>query len=592
MENYNIQTVDKIHTKYVNFKKIASRRLYSYLELLYYFRPRYLMCFGYGILGGLGMTPFNFIPFFIVSVFSIIRLCDFAKNAKESYFIGLWYFYGFSLIVFYWIPFSMLTDIKYYGLFPIVLLLMPFVYAIPHALMFMIYKEVSYYTNAIERVMFFASVWCIFEYIRAFTFVAFPWGLTGYAMMFSSSIFQFASVIGVYGFSVFLVFFASSVHLIFLNGDGYVYYGYLRYIFTFLIAMILMFVYGFFVLKFTKTQYQDNVMLRVVQAGIKQTGDKTADERFDILNSHKTLTTSQSMDKITHIIWPESSVEFSIYQNEWVSHYLQQMLSPNQILIAGSMRIEELSNSQNNNHIDNIKLYNTMSMLNGKGQQTYYDKHFLVPYGEFVPFRNVMPFLKSLTGDGIDYSAGKSVRVFKILNSPPFIPLICYESAFSGKLPVYTSFIKQDENGVNKVIKERAQWMIHITNDGWFGFTSGPFQHFQMSRARAIEYGMPVVRAANTGITAIIDANGRVLQKIKLNKIGIINSPLPVASKNETPFSIFGNLPALILVLLIFSFLFIHYAINKHYRKIIPLTTKVFDLLDKARGRQRDKRGD
>lgn len=590
--------------RYSKFKKYASTRLYNYLEFLYYFKNRYLLCFLFGVLGGVGMTPFNIFPCFVFSIFSIIRLCDFCNNAKKCFFAGVCYFFGLSLIVFYWIPFSLLTDKHYFYLFPFALVLLPFAYALLHAPMFALYKEVSYYTNAVERVLFFPAVWCIFEYIRSFTFLAFPWALSGYTMMFSMKIFQFASIIGVFGFSVFIMFFASACQLIFLDGDGYKYYGYLRYILTLFAIMLLMYLFGWFATsgRARQQKFEPNVILRVVQGGQKAFAYKNELQRERALANYKQITQSSPATNVTHIIWPESAVEFSVYQNEGVANILQNMLTSGQILLTGSVRIEEeaLSNyltetsesAEGIDNINNLKIYNTMSMIDSLGRQTYYDKHYLVPFGEFIPFKNLIPFLQAITGGGIDFSRGKELRVYKLINTPSFLPLICYEIAFSGKFPFYSSIAYKNENGIERIKRERLRWIVNITNDAWFGYTSGPFQHFQMARARAVEYGVSVVRAANTGISGIIDPHGKVIKKINLNKTGFFDSPLPSPLESETIFSIVGNLPAIILVLVIFTSLIIHYLINKHYKKLIPLTTQLFNAIDKACGNTRDKRGD
>ena len=596
MNENNLSSYQKLLIFYQNFKKTSSKKLYSYLEFLYYFRPRYLLCFIFGVLGGFGMTPFNILPFFIISIVSIIRLTDFAKNTKEAIFVGIFYSYGMGLVLFYWIPFAMLTDKMYYLLFPIAFLLTPLLYALFQSLIFFIYKEISYYTNAVERVMCFSSLWCLFEYIRSFTPINFPWALAGYTMMFSNSIFQFSSIIGVFGFSVFILFFSSGFHLIFLDGDGDRYYSYLRYILTTLITLLAMFVYGYLIKLYKEEGLQDKTIVRLVQGGVKAKSYKTGDERKQSLKIYKDITLSEKTDHITHIIWPESAVEFSIYQNDGVSNILKNILNDGQILITGSMRIEEQDLKNNyfkndENNINNFKIYNTMSMIDSTGRQTYYDKHFLVPFGEYIPFKRIIPFLKSITGDGIDFSNGKETRVYKLINTQSFIPLICYEIAFSGKLPIYSSNIYKKESG-ERIYRERAKWIINITNDAWFGYTSGPFQHYQMSIARAIEYGIPVVRVANTGISAIIDPYGKVTHKIGLNKVGFIDAPIPKALKDETIFAIFGNIPSLIFISVIFLSLFIHYLLNKYYKKIIPITTQIFNIVDKIQDNKRDKRGD
>jgi len=157
-------------------------------------------------------------------------------------------------------------------------------------------------------------------------------------------------------------------------------------------------------------------------------------------------------------------------------------------------------------------VWNSLEAIDGNGRiVATYDKAHLVPFGEYVPLRSVLPINK-ITPGTTDFSAGDGRRTIAIPGVPPFSPLICYEAIFPGAV-------------ANE--QERPQWLLNITNDAWYGYTSGPFQHLATARVRAIEEGLPLVRDGNNGISAVFDAYGREMQRRDLDAIGVLDAPLP-----------------------------------------------------------------
>ncbi len=577
--------VTTLMQSYQDFKQFAGAKLYKFLEFIYYFKPRALLAFLIGLCCALGHPPFKLFPCFVIGIVAIIRLIDFCQNRKDAFIYGVCFFYGLALGLYYWISFSLFVDWHYYILIPVALAVLPLAYALPHALMFVIYKDVSNYTNATQRVAFFAFIWCFFEYLRSFLIIKFPWALTGYVLSFSKSMLQISSVIGTFGLSVYVMLFASFMHLILLNGDGDAYYRYLRYILSFVLSFICLFVYGFTTLSQNKTSFRDDVNLRLVQGGIKTAvyyGSNTKQSSTDV---YEQMTKTDGLENITHIIWPESAVEHSVYENPFINSRLASGLLDGQILLTGSLRVEEQLNTDMSS---NLKLYNTITMLNSDGKEAYYDKHFLVPFGEYIPFRRFMPFANNITNGAVDFTPGESMRVYQLYNTPAFLPLVCYEIGFSGSFPIYSKTKYKDIYGIERIKKTRLEWIVNLTNDAWFGYSSGPFQHFEMTRLRAIEYGVPVVRAANSGITAIIDPYGRIVKKLGLGKKGVIDCELP-KSRDLTVFSTLGNTPAVIIVCLavfVFIILALH---NRFAKKINPIITMAAVKIDKSLGRTNKK---
>ncbi len=183
------------------------------------------------------------------------------------------------------------------------------------------------------------------------------------------------------------------------------------------------------------------------------------------------------------------------------------------------------------------RFWNSLRVLEREGTvAAQYDKHHLVPFGEYVPFGDLAGDWFGVTAfasqAGNTYSAGTGPAVLNLGRMGKVLPLICYEAVFPG--------------GVNSA-PERADWILQITNDAWFGVWTGPFQHAAQARLRAVEQGLPLVRVANTGVTEVVDARGRVVAGLPFGTIGALDAALPGALP-PTPYSRFGEGPYLLLL--------------------------------------------
>ena len=219
---------------------------------------------------------------------------------------------------------------------------------------------------------------------------------------------------------------------------------------------------------------------------------------------------------VTHVIWPESAVSFLININERARTQLMPAIRQGAVLITGAMRgVDEKDRS----------VANSLVVLDDLTDiKAIYDKAHLVPFGEYTPLRGILPLDKFVPFDS-DIVAGPGPKTIRIDKAPVAGPLVCYEAIFSGEV-------------VEK--KRRPQWMIHVTNDGWYGLSAGPHHHFAMAQTRAVEEGLPLVRSANTGISGVIDPYGRIWGSLGLDETGVVDSPLPRAI-SPTPFSQYGN---------------------------------------------------
>jgi apolipoprotein N-acyltransferase len=268
-------------------------------------------------------------------------------------------------------------------------------------------------------------------------------------------------------------------------------------------------------------------MLRLVQPNIDQTSKWEAERRRRNIVDQMTMSVGNPKDDITHIIWSETAITYSLANDSALRRALARIVPPGGLLLSGAMR-----RSGNGGQ---MRIWNSLHALNPSGQiRGTYDKFHLVPFGEYVPFRSLFSFSK-LTQGRTDFSSGPGLRTLELLGLPPVGPLICYEVIFPGRVT---------EPG------KRPAWLLNVTNDAWFGTSSGPYQHFASVRLRTVEEGLPAVRVANTGISAVIDSYGRVLDRLGLNRAGVIDSPLPRPAEVRTLYSRIGNwvIPILIAI--------------------------------------------
>jgi apolipoprotein N-acyltransferase len=212
---------------------------------------------------------------------------------------------------------------------------------------------------------------------------------------------------------------------------------------------------------------------------------------------------------------------------------IADLLPKGTVLITGSVRVPDDTPAG----VPIRRAYNSIYVIDHDGSVlSVYDKTHLVPFGEYLPFQNWMERLgfAQLTKLQGGYIAGTQRRPLDIPNAPRALPLICYEAIFPGNVA---------ERG------DRPDWIVNLTNDGWFGISTGPYQHLQQARLRAIEEGLPVVRAANTGISAVIDPLGRIVAQLGLGIEGVLDANLPEAIA-PTIYARFANIPAAIMVVI------------------------------------------
>jgi apolipoprotein N-acyltransferase len=269
------------------------------------------------------------------------------------------------------------------------------------------------------------------------------------------------------------------------------------------------------------------IWFRIVQPSIPQTLKWEPGAAEGNLRRLLRLSAAPAPRPVTAILWPEAAAPFLLERDARVRREIAAIVPERGYLITGALRANPLPGPV-------TQLWNSVEALNANGDVVArYDKAHLVPFGEYLPFRDALPF-KKVTAGAIDLSAGPGPRTIALPGLPPLAATICYEAIFPGAT-------------INE--RERPEWILNLTNDAWYGRSSGPFQHLANARTRAVEEGLPMVRVANNGISAVIDSVGRVRVRINLDTIGYADVALPAAG-GRTPYSRVGDWALVALLLL------------------------------------------
>jgi apolipoprotein N-acyltransferase len=286
-----------------------------------------------------------------------------------------------------------------------------------------------------------------------------------------------------------------------------------------------------------------NVKLRIMQPNLDQDARFNYSAKAQVMQKYLTLSDRASGPQSTGVrdvnilIWPESAFPFFLTREGDAMAQIADLLPKGTVLITGAVRAPDLPPGTRV-----TRAYNSIYVIDHDGSVlSVYDKLHLVPFGEYLPYQDLMEKLGfvQLTKVQGGFIPGLRRRTMEIPNAPRVLPLICYEAIFPGSVASHD---------------DRPGWIVNLTNDGWFGISTGPYQHLQQVRVRAIEEGLPVVRAANTGISAVIDPLGRTVARLGLGIEGVLDSSLPSAI-SPTVYARTGDIPAATIVIVALLFI-------------------------------------
>jgi apolipoprotein N-acyltransferase len=520
-----------------------------HLIVLSYGWRRWLIAFAAGAVSAAAMAPLGFWPILFVTLPVLVWLIDGAgagewRGLISAAVTGWWFGFGYFLAGLYWIGFAFLVDAPTFGwLLPFAVIGLPAGLAIFTA--FGVTLARLLWTRGALRLLALAVALTASEWLRGHVLTGFPWNALGYALTSPLALAQNAALIGIWGLTFLAVaIFASPATLFDDRSES----RWPRLPLMLAAAVLVVLAgYGTVRLARTPTEFVAGVHLRIMQPNLQQ------DVRFNYAAKQQVLDRYIGLSArpagpaggggdVTHLIWPESAFPFFLTRERDALAQIARLLNGSTVLITGSVRLVEPVTPPE------LTVYNSIYVLDSDGLiAATYDKLHLVPFGEYLPFQRFLESLglQQLTKQRGGFSAGDRRRLLLIPGAPPAVPLICYEIIFPGEVGAHPAL--QGDGARSTAAAARPGWMINVTNDGWFGNSSGPYQHLQQARVRAIEEGLPLVRAANTGISAVVDPLGRIIEKLPLGAEGVIDArlPQPIA---PPPYTRTGDMPAAMMI--------------------------------------------
>ncbi|WP_200343915.1 apolipoprotein N-acyltransferase, partial [Rhodovibrio sodomensis] len=481
----------------------------------------------------LALPPVYLVPLMVPAVAGLLWLTAGTARVRTAFWVGWAFGLGHFTAGLYWIGIAFFVNAaRHAWMMPFAVLGLAAGLAIFKGLMLAGLRALPLWdrpgstAQAWGRVLALAALWTLAEWVRGQILTGFPWNLAATVWGFWPAAQQAAALVGAWGLSLLTVLAAGLPALLGWTGSR-------RAAWTgagAALAVVMLVVGGGLVrlqaAPAVGADVHDGVRLRLVQPGIPQHLKWRDDLRLQHLRKHVELTRRPSFDSRTHVIWPETAIPYFLSRRPDLRQLLARAAPTDGALLTGAPRMAKRGGRR--------VYHNSLLALGPEGRTLgHYDKVHLVPFGEYVPLREYLPFPK-LTQGSSDFTPGDGHAAMHIDGLPPFSALICYEVIFP-----------------REVVKPgtRPAWLLNVTNDAWFGVSSGPYQHLASARLRAIEQGLPLVRAANTGISVIVDPWGRTLQRLGLQRVGILDGPLPQAIQGGTPYARWGDLPALALVL-------------------------------------------
>ena len=440
---------------------------------------------------------------------------------RGAFGIGWWFGVGHFTAGFHWIGHSFLVPPATFAwLMPAAIGGMAMGLALFPALACLLAWRLG--TGPIGRTVWLIAGWSLTEWLRGHVLTGFPWNLIASVWAFDAAPLQITALIGAYGLGLLTLPFALLPVLAIGHGRA----G-RRLALAGLLSPVLLWGYGLWRLHGAPDPDTDRVpgiRLRLVQPNIAQ----EAKWRRELLDAHiaalllgtgrEPVPTAPDATRV--VIWPETALPFDPIRDETRRRTIAGALGPRDVLLSGAIRLA-FDDGQRLRAVWNSLL----AITPDGGVAAGYDKTRLVPFGEYVPLKNWLP-IRKMTAGRVDFSPGRGIRTIAVRGIPPFSPLICYEGIFPA--------------GVTEA-GNRPHWLLNITNDAWFGDSAGPHQHLAATRLRAIEEGLPLVRVANTGISAVYDAHGRTRARLDPMEAGAIDTVLPVRLSGSSLYSEWGD---------------------------------------------------
>jgi len=485
--------------------------------------------FAAGTVSALGFAPLEFFPALLLGFAALLLLLDGADESHHrlrAAFVSGWSFgFGQFLIGLHWIGYAFLVDPSAH------------LWQMPFALVFLtaglaLFVGIAaalalyFWQDGAARLLIFAVFYAAGEWLRGHLFTGFPWNLPAYSWGASLPVMQSLSLLGAYGLSFLTILLGASLAEFCSPPKAW------RMPVIMLVLFGVIGVGGAARLVSHPTQMVPGVALRIVQPDIPQTEKYTRSlmaRNWGRLLDLSVAPATPGLGQPTHIVWPEAAPPFVLSRAPFALDEIALLTGQRRTLITGATRLAP----------DNSSAFNSLFIFSpGDAAPQVYDKFHLVPFGEYVPFANILNRIgiTKLTEGQEGFATGDGPHTYQLRGAPAVTPLICYEIIFPGA-------VTSHQNGGG----QRPGWFVNVTDDSWFGPWAGPYQHLLIARARAIEEALPVARAANTGISAVIDPYGRITAQLGIGKMGVIDARLP-RSAPPSPYARYGDWMFLLLL--------------------------------------------
>ncbi len=490
-----------------------------------------------GVSASLALPPADIWPGVFIAFTTLVLLLDGveqqALSRRQKFRAGFacgWLFgFGYFVVSLYWIGAAFLVEAdKFALLMPLAVAALPagigLFWGLATGLAILVWRP------GLARILVLAVIFTLVEWLRGWVLTGFPWNTIGYTSAGMGGIDQLAAFTGLYGVTFFVLVSAMAPALLFSRQKDF--------------AMAALLATSFFGLWFAGNAFQASntrpatgPVIRVVQPNIdqKKKWDKAYRaeniETYFRLSAIEPVVETDDSKPYDALIWPESALPLLFDENLTLQGRVASLLPTGSVLIMGALRRQREITADGGKN----QFFNSVQAISSDGQiLATYDKFHLVPFGEYLPGEKwLTPLgLRKIVALPGGFTSGPGPRTLKVGTLPPFSPLICYEIGFPGQIV---------DPG------NRPEWIVNVTNDGWFGKTAGPYQHLAQARFRAIEQGLPVIRAANTGISAIIDPTGNIIDSLELGTAGVIQARLP-ARLATTVYARFGELAAILQI--------------------------------------------
>ena len=504
--------------------------------MLSYGWRRVLLLLVAGALAALSVPPLFVLPALFVALPILVWCLDGAERVRglrrlfsPAFLVGFWFGLGYFTAGLHWLgtaflqeggPFVLLMPLGVVGLAAVLALFWASGTAIAHLM----------WSSGAIRIVTLATCLAAAEWLRGHLFTGFPFNLVGYALTANDEMMQLASVIGVYGLTFVALLIGSTPALIWPADER----GLVARLLPFFLAMTAIagqVGYGSWRLGATEVVERDDMKVRLVQPVILAHTDWALGDPAHIIDRLTSLSETRltpadpGLVGVTHLVWPESVFPFFLTRQPEALARIARMLPPGVTLLTGAPR-EQLG--PDGAPLGDNPGFNSILAIDHQGEIVgSYDKSHLVPFGEYLPFADFWRLfgIRQFVPGSSGWAPGDGRRLMNPAGMPAFLALICYEAVFPGN--------------IGEV--ERAEFILNLTNDAWFDGSVGPSQHAHHARLRSVETGLPMLRAANTGATLVVDPLGRITARLAEGEVALLDTRVAERLEGPTPYVRFGD---------------------------------------------------